>query len=403
MSKVPLDIVTDIFRQLPVKTLLRFKCLSKPLFSLIESRDFVDLHLRHSVTTRSHFWLILRDWQLQAVDFETLEAAVEFIHPIHTGGGTEVVGSSNGLVVLRNSERDLGIYNPATKKFKRLPFSEVVTPGYSLKTGYVYYGFGYDSVHDDYKVVRMATFVAENDDCDISEYDYEVKIYSLRYDSWKRIKDLPFHLRFLNKPFYHVCHRRGYGVLASNALHWILPERVELAIGNMIIAFDIAEDAFKVVPQPDYEKRDLIFQADVGALEGCLCVMYNYERTRVDLWMMKEYGTKDSWTKLFSFENRRTSSAIAFMRPLAYSKEGDKVLLEMNDRKLFWYDWKRGSTKTVRISDAPKSFGAEIYVESLIPLKDDGAAEQKKRQEQEEENKKVVGKKGMISSRLGSS
>jgi hypothetical protein len=50
-----------------------------------------------------------------------------------------------------------------------------------LTTGYVYYGFGYDSYGDDYKVVRMAQFVNEDGGggggfgC-----EYEVKVYSLK-------------------------------------------------------------------------------------------------------------------------------------------------------------------------------------------------------------------------------
>jgi hypothetical protein len=55
------------------------------------------------------------------------------------------------------------------------------TPWRDLTTGYVYYGFGYDSYGDDYKVVRMAQFVNEDGGggggfgC-----EYEVKVYSLK-------------------------------------------------------------------------------------------------------------------------------------------------------------------------------------------------------------------------------
>ncbi|KAJ9185126.1 hypothetical protein P3X46_004789 [Hevea brasiliensis] len=399
MSKVPQDIINDILLQLPIKALLRFRCLSKPLCSLINGPNFIQLHLSHSLHTRSNLSLILRDWNLYTVDFDSLDAAASAIgsaesleHPLHVGGGTEAIGSCNGLVALRNSERDLALYNIATRKLKRVPASEIEPPDRYLKTGYVFYGFGYDSINEDYKLVRMVTFVGDDDRCESFDYDYEVKIYSLKSESWKRIKGLPKYLRFLHKPFFQVLHRRGYGVFASNALHWILPHWPELGVKSSIIAFDIVSEMFREVPQPEYANNRLNFQVDVGVLEGRLCVMCNYEHICVDLWVMREYGIKESWIKLFSFRTTKSISAFMFLRPLAYSKDGDKMLLEVNDQKLVWYDWNRRTVRTLKIRGGPKSFGAEMYVGSLVPL-DDGTEEVEKKQALEMEKRKTNTKK----------
>lgn len=399
MSKIPHDVINDILLQLPVKSLLRFRCLSKPLCSLIDGPDFIHLHLSHSLLTRSNLSLILRDWNLYSLDFDLLDnpsvlPSVEtLIHPLQVGGGTEAVGSCNGLVALRNSERDLALYNPSTRKFKRVPVSEIEPPDRALKTGYVFYGFGYDSVNQDYKLIRMVTFVGEDDGCEYLDYDYEVKIYSLKSNSWKRIKGLPYYLRFLHKPFYQVLHRRGYGVFAGNALHWVMPHWPELGLKNSIIAFDIVTETFRDVPQPDYVNNKLKFQVDAGVLEGRLCVMCNYGHEYVDLWIMEKYGVKESWSKLFSFRATKSISPFMFLRPLAYSKDGDKILLEVNDQKLVWYDWNRRTFRTVRTRDGPKSFGAEMYVGSLIPINDGIGIEQEKQQKQEKEKRKSNTKK----------
>ncbi|XWS18124.1 hypothetical protein CRYUN_Cryun32bG0015000 [Craigia yunnanensis] len=55
---------------------------------------------------------------------------------------------------------------------------------------------------------------------------------------------------------------------------------------------------YREVPQPEY--KDKRFQLNVGVLGGCLCTIANYGDVRVDLWVMKEYGVKESWTRLFS-------------------------------------------------------------------------------------------------------
>ncbi|CAN1814611.1 F-box protein CPR1 [Linum perenne] len=116
LNRVPDDIVSDIFLQLPAKTLLRFRSLSKPLCELIDSSDFIRQHLAHSLLTKSNHSLILHDWHLHTVDLDSLDAAEDLTHPLYAGGGTEAVGSVNGLVALRNSERDLAIYNIATRQ-----------------------------------------------------------------------------------------------------------------------------------------------------------------------------------------------------------------------------------------------------------------------------------------------
>lgn len=397
MSKIPHDIINDILLQLPVKALLRFRCLSRPLCSIIDGPKFINHHLAHSLHTRSHLSLILRDWNIYTLDFDSLDAAAaasvvasaeSLDHPLHVGGGTEIVGSCNGLVALRNSERDLALYNPSTRKLKRVPVSEIYPPDRFLKTGYVFYGFGYDSINEDYKLVRMVTFVGDDDRCETFDHDYEVKIYSLKSDSWKKIKGLPYYLRFLHKPFYQVLHRRGYGVFASNALHWALPHWPELGVKNSIIAFDIVAEMFHQVPQPDYHKDQLNFQVDVEVLDGTLCLMCNYEHVYVDLWVMREYGVKESWIKLFSFRATKSISSFMFLRPLAYSKDGDKMLLEVNDQKLVWYDLNRKTVRTVKIRGGPKSFGAEMYVGSLVPL-GNGNEEEEKKQALEMEKRKT--------------
>ncbi|CAN1337207.1 F-box protein CPR1 [Linum perenne] len=390
LNRVPDDIVSDIFLQLPAKTLLRFRSLSKPLCELIDSYDFIRQHLAHSLHTKSNHSLILRDWHLHTVDLDSLDAAEDLTHPLYAGGGTEAVGSVNGLVALRNSERDLAIYNIATRQVRKLPVTEVDPPGGQfLRTGYVFYGFGYDSINDDYKLVRMATFVGDEDACDTYNYNYEVKIYSYKSNSWKKIKDVPFYLRFLHKPLYQVLHRRGYGVLAGSALHWVLPQRATLGLKDYIVSFDFVSEKFAEITQPDYENRDMGYEVDVGALEGNLCAICNYDHVRVDLWVMKEYGVKESWTRLFSVQRIRNTTAFAFLRPLIYSKDGNELLLEVNDERLVWYDWNNGKARTVRIRGGPKSFGAVIYCQSLIHVDDPDEVERQQRRREDAERERL--------------
>ncbi|CAK7345022.1 unnamed protein product [Dovyalis caffra] len=208
--------------------------------------------------------------------------------------------------------------------------------------------------------------------------EYEVKVYILKNDKWKKIEGLPTRLRLLSKPCFHILHRRGY---AGHAVHWIAPQRRRLGIRDCVLGFDVRDDKFFELSQPDYENKGMNFQVHVGVLKGNLCVMCNYDHVCVDVWVMKEYGVKESWSKICSVQGIKWMCTFMFLRPLVYSKDGDKLLLEVNDEKLMWYDWENNHAKAVKIHGGPSSFGSEMYVESLIRINDGDRDGWKKQEE----------------------
>ncbi|XWS19308.1 hypothetical protein CRYUN_Cryun31cG0004400 [Craigia yunnanensis] len=388
MSKLPMDLITDTLYRLPVKTLVRFKSLSKPCCSLIDHPDFVRAHLNRSIQTRSNLNIILKGLHLYSVEFDALDTAVPLEYPLSNGVVTEAFGSCDGLLAFRITDKNLALYNPSTRQFRRLPVSEIdPPPGESCKSGYVFYGFGQDVKTNDYKLVRMVQF-NKNDDEDDEGYffDYEVKVYSLKNDSWRKITKFPRYLRFMFQFFYHLLHRRGYGVLAGGVLHWVMPPRIELGMRNKIVGFDLGTEEFVEVPQPDCADRNYLL--DVGVLEGCLCAICNYDQVSVDVWVMKEYGVKKSWTRLLSVQKTRFINILTFLRPLAYSKYRDKVLLEINNQKFAWYNLQKKKMQSVKIGGSPGTFGAEVYAGSLIPVEDRKRMENEKQNEQDELSKR---------------
>ncbi|KAF7113714.1 hypothetical protein RHSIM_RhsimUnG0110600 [Rhododendron simsii] len=88
------------------------------------------------------------------------------------------------------------------------------------------------------------------------------------------------------------------GVLVGSALHWVVSQKPESDTANLVVAFDLTTEEYLLVPQPEFSSKD--FHMNIGELEGCLCILCNYIQKRVDVWVMKDYGVKESWTKLFS-------------------------------------------------------------------------------------------------------
>ncbi|KAK8559720.1 hypothetical protein V6N13_016456 [Hibiscus sabdariffa] len=51
---------------------------------------------------------------------------------------------------------------------------------------------------------------------------------------------------------------------------------------------------------------------------GCLCLIANRWGAYVDIWVMKEYGVKESWTKLIS---AKQTQHLPIVSPLALSRQ----------------------------------------------------------------------------------
>lgn len=155
------------------------------------------------------------------------------------------------------------------------------------------------------------------------------------------------------------------------APHWVSPKS---STRSVIVAFDLVAEEFYQLPLPDSVNVSYAnVHVDVGSLEGCLCVFRFYNLVYVDMWMMKEHAVKESWTKLFSVQEPTPTRSFLFLRPLGYSRNGVKLLLEVRREKLVWFDLETNSLRTVKIDTHGLDFvDTEICMASLVPLSDKG-------------------------------
>ncbi|CAA0836517.1 F-box protein CPR30 [Striga hermonthica] len=126
---------------------------------------------------------------------------------------------------------------------------------------------------------------------------------------------------------------------------------------------------------------------DLYVLDSFLSVVHSKKYSKIDIWVMKEYGVNDSWTKVVAVGppaiDRRD-----FLSPLVYSQDGDKVLLSCNDFRLVWFDSKEKSVCDVDVQGLPYRFYAEVCVESLIRLSEQGKETKRIRGKREKIGKK---------------
>ena len=167
-NHIPYDIVLNIMKRLPVKSMMRLRCVSKSMESLITSHDFISTHLKNINKNHDHengYVIHLPSWEITppiarplpntsfyTVAFNsTFDRISEVRIPFHINyTSAKIVGSCNGLLRLAIFKGHvIYLWNPCIRKFKRLPDTCLRR----LESARL--GFAYHSKNDDYKVVRI--------------------------------------------------------------------------------------------------------------------------------------------------------------------------------------------------------------------------------------------------------
>lgn len=104
---------------------------------------------------------------------------------------------------------------------------------------------------------------------------------------------------------------------------------------------------------------------------------------------MKDYGKKESWSKLFSIAPPQAIRSFKPMIPLGYSKSGYEVLLVEDDTELDWYDLENKAIEKIKTPRGmPVKFKPFVHVESLVTLNGEGETYVKNLEDKRKKKKK---------------
>ncbi|KAL4616215.1 hypothetical protein ACB092_07G182400 [Castanea dentata] len=305
---LPHDIVPNILANLPAKSVLRFRCVSKTWDSSITTPSFISTHLNLNNNNNNLAYLInfaSTPFESQIHNTTTFKSTIPRSiggydptfnriseYPIPSGFPSSCylkAGSCNGLVCFTQHKCEyypfitgaIYLWNPSIRKLKRLPdFSPNQHEWFST-------GFAYQSNTNDYKVVKISQMSIPEDNVIETEAEAE-----------------------------------------GGALHWLGYVR-GAASRYMILSFDVNNDKFGEIALPDGQQQQLlpqgvmakqnrlmVFKGKLGfiTLDYFLLnhinndVYKDYMRSHANscfIWVMGEYGVHESWSKLFfvQFEN----------------------------------------------------------------------------------------------------
>nr|XP_023926066.1 F-box protein At3g07870-like [Quercus suber] len=293
---VPHDIVLNILTRLPVKSLLRFRCICKSYYSSITTPNFISSHLNNTNNNKDH--------------------GTPFDFP---SGRAKIVGSYNGLLCLADIESTttfgnvIYLWNPSIRKFKRLP-----KPCLGQLDS-VTLGFAYHSENNDYKVVRISI--------SHSVPPSEIEVYTLSSDSWRRIEmPLRSNIKFYDNNYFLPI------PLVSGALHWMAGfiDEEEKHSSEMIMCFDVNCEKFRNLEMPDGSMSVPSFQICLASFKGKLAVITYGESEQYyqyTIWVMREYGVHESWHKPFVLPfGGRVAICIGF------TENGSLLICRRNDQ-----------------------------------------------------------------------
>ncbi|XP_057784836.1 F-box protein CPR1-like [Salvia miltiorrhiza] len=352
-KNLPPEIITEIFLRLPVVSILISKCVCKRWLHLLESDAFVKSHFARSAPA-----LVVVDDsnQLKVLEFEgeldlNLESHDPLIKYDFPYRQAKLSSSVNGLIVVRVRFNMICVCNPITREVIKL----------DLPSSRVYgFGFGASKISGRYKAVSISS----------KPYGYDDKldchVYTLGTGSWRRLEGNP------------CVHQYGEGAFVNGNFHWIVYMNGE---ASWISCFDLETECFSFFKAPPYLAQGFLRRTTtLSALSGCLwfCkVTSEYEdeddgwRCEVSIWIMKEYGVDESWSKEYVIPLDDETQSVD---PIKVFENGDLLMLVEIDVSgcLFYYSKK---TKTMQSIDL---FGAGqtsddvkygLFTPTLVSLK----------------------------------
>ncbi|XP_047308178.1 F-box protein CPR1-like [Impatiens glandulifera] len=361
MVQLSNEIIEEIFCRLPVKSLFRFRTLSKSCLFLISSPYFVKLHLKQSVKTKSNISLLQKHYDLYRVDLDSLQDGdvlqpVE-INPIPSFGNYtlkilnyRLKCSCDGLLCMSNihDNNNVFLWNPSIRKCIKLPYTFIdLANQVSIPITYCDYRIGYVNTNDDYNIVR----IAYRGRC--SMVDYEFKVYSLRSNSWHRLE------KFLYVPDFF-----SFGdSIVGGALHWISIVKSE----DLIVAFHLGTEKYRMLSHPEY--RGPYYRLYLDNFEGCLSLTCYYKSFDVDVFLLKEYGEKNEyWSRLITLSYATFLQIHHPFKLVAYSKSRKKILLEMDYMRHVLYNVEQKLTVEIKVDRMGPIIKLHTFVESLVSL-----------------------------------
>ena len=350
---LPEEILEKILSRLPTKSLLQLRCVCKTWRTLISHPLFVKTHLRfqqelpeigllyprksdHDLDLGSH--LGISSENIVAI-LDSCHGLLCIVHRFHSDHFPKPL-------------QELILWNPCTGQFNHIP-----SPVFVSYKSY-WFCFFYDSDADDYKIVRILTLQTMD--------RTRVDVFSLKSNKWRTAVET--HASVIAS---------GSAIHFNGNIHW-LASIDSSGGGRDIVAFSLRDEKFLEMKLP----TQITFSTYLTVLGGRLHVGSLYFRetwgrkeyhdiclSGHEMWMMEEYGMKESWKRVASFPYRvRDDDDLNGILPFVLRVSDNGLLLVADGRNLVLCDSKNNTWKNITSYQRVGNYQKEVslYIETLV-------------------------------------
>ncbi|KAG6722720.1 hypothetical protein I3842_03G173900 [Carya illinoinensis] len=184
---------------------------------------------------------------------------------------------------------------------------------------------GYDPSSNDFNLVRLVYLKRH-----YNEAQPLVEIYTLNSGCWRTIA---------SPPQSYIVKNNRLSTFVNEASHWLAHTPPNAAAGttfrNVILAFDMGKEVFHEIEVPSCFVGESHSNMAVGVPDGLLCLVprnsHPCGKLHFSVWIMKDYGIGESWSKLFDIDISQ-----GLLTVVAFRKNGE-VLITVEDGELHSY------------------------------------------------------------------
>ncbi|MED6213982.1 hypothetical protein PIB30_098696 [Stylosanthes scabra] len=358
-DNIPEHLILKILSKLPVKSLKRFQCVRKSWNTLLDDPSFIKMYYENLMPKSENFdsCILLKQeipdtkqhniFLLSGKRYED-KTKLDLPPPIQDKNeGFQVLGSSvNGTICLSPYGEivsgNVVFWNPTTDEFKDIPLDPLMINGYDVTFSCI--GFGYDTLRDDYILIRTGDYVSKGESVD-EEQSYlpsncdPCSIFEIYYPNG--------HCRRVispdGYPEFHPYSETEFGIYLNGICHWrwLLSDHPygdesaykPYTFFDTLFSLDVGNNKLITTLICEDGDDDDIYRQLVVLSDRYLATISMESKTKcIDISILGEVGVNESWVKLFTIGPLSSIENV-----MGIGIHGD-ILLRKNDDELVSFD-----------------------------------------------------------------
>ncbi|KAK8657281.1 hypothetical protein V6N13_035531 [Hibiscus sabdariffa] len=361
--EVPHDLILSILEKLPVKSLVRFKHVSKLWFRLIIDPGFIDRHLSNRRNKDPGFVKASTgfvDSEIRYRKYIFMDSMVvnrdnaifhsyTWLVDVPPDDRYDMMNSCDGILCFQGNI-NICVYNPATKEYRFLPSGPWCRSDQRL-------GFGRDLVTKRHKIVMFSDPFQSKTGQDHLHHDVCL-VFNLDPNPnscWRTVGAVPYKINAYSRSAY-----------SSGAIYWFTHENLHPNKSEVIIMFDLHTEKFQPIPHPNHCSNKKRSTLQLGTLRECLCLAYLGPNHQLTIWIMQQQITWDEVYCIQLWRNELQDDLFRRDPRYAFAENKDGTLLICAGDGFYYY---KQNNEIRCVSHILRQCGVPTaFTESLVPI-----------------------------------